>query len=542
MSLGAEPTKTTRFNRLPFQQLMILDMYFMMIDRCGLSEYRSQLTLYLKHCLGLDWLTVTKVGQLTSRFDTNASGQIIPRRHGKSVLCAILIMLVLGTCVGANIKCLYTAHTLSLIDTTFGMVVEHLVVAVGAFNDYHYSGWTAGRNDRKPTDFYYRANVVLKRSHKSARVDFSVVNDRDAAYVVSKNELRCQVYRDTNCLRGATFNTIFVDECNFIDPRIYSELLPMMVIDGSRMMMLTSAKSGQDNRPFIDLNSVRRNGILINSVTYVCTDHVLELIKSNTVVMRCLCYYHAQPLHINTDIAYKNLASAFSRRTVNGVLEDSPDAVSANNNDGDGCRQNQMAKSTLLSEIGVLPPGITTDHIGKLNMVGMRLASDAGTHRMMIELVDVYEHIVVTNESTGAAPRTSGTLLFERDVVVYIDPAPTDTERSHHAIAFVARATQRTHANVAPLQHYVLLGVEEFTTSDMDATYDSGSALASVFMYATLKLTRWYGGYFNRFLVIPEANSIAVDRFWFKCGVLLVKDVFRSVFARHSVRILASIM
>jgi len=116
-------------------------------------------------------------------------------------------------------------------------------------------------------------------------------------------------------------------------------------------------------------------------------------------------------------------------------------------------------------------------------------------------------------------------VVFSREVVVYVDPAPTNVGRSCHAMCFVTRAEE---VNPQPGQtrfRYVILAVEEFETDDVESQNKDGLlAIATVFISTCSVLTRLYGGYFSTFVVAPEANSIHIDPFWSRCGVLYAKD------------------
>jgi len=271
----------------------------------------------------------------------------------------------------------------------------------------------------------------------------------------------------------------------------------MLLTDNGHLVLASSHKSGQDTRTFVDMSSLRRTEILINNVVHVCSNHIVSMLQNDVTAMCCPCYLFHQPHHITADADYRRILNAFSQRS------------GSRNNDG----ENDDAKTAMLSEIGILPRGLSPQELN--DTTKRQLASSRGSEKFCSNLIDVRDYIVLGKQR----------MIFSREVVVYVDPAPTNVGRSCHAMCFVTRAEE---VNPQPGQtrfRYVILAVEEFQTDDVEPqTKDGLFALATVFIGTCSVLTRLYEGYFSTFVVAPEANSIHVDPFWSRCGVLYAKD------------------
>lgn len=299
-------------------------------------------------------------------------------------------------------------------------------------------------------------------------------------------------------LRGDTYNYVFVDESCFVRPSAFGEVVPMLLTDNGHMVLTSSHKSGQDSRTFVDMKSLRRTQILINNVVHVCPNHIVSMLNNDVTAMCCPCYLFHQPHHITADADYRRILNAFSQRSGPRVDDDET---------GD-------AKTVMLSEVGILPPGLSLQDVN--DSTKRQLASVRGSEKFCSKLVDVRDYVILGRKRH---------LVFSRDIVVYIDPAPTNVGRSYHAMCFVTRAEELNPQPGETRYRYVILAVEEFQTDDVDSqTRDGLLALATVFTTTCSVLTRLYEGYFTTFIVAPEANSIHVDPFWSRCGVLYAKD------------------
>ena len=150
---------------------------------------------------------------------------------------------------------------------------------------------------------------------------------------------------------------------------------------------------------------------------------------------------------------------------------------------------------------------MSIEELKKLDLTKITLGSDAGRNRFL----EVSENVISRIKSQANVLRS---------ITVYIDPAPTATDRSLNAMAFVTKILEKNG-----LFNYVLLWVEEFRTCDIEnANKCIYTALSMVFMQALNTLHSLYEGYFTNYISIPESNMISMDRFWVICQELLIKD------------------
>lgn len=241
------------------------------------------------------------------------------------------------------------------------------------------------------------------------------------------------------------------------------------------------------------MDNLRLAEILVNNVSHVCVNHAVSMLKENISNTSCPCYLFRNPHHVTADSEFRRIADAFTRWSTG----DSTTTPPTTNDDDE--------KSTMLREIGILPPSFKD--AGR-----RRLASLRATDRFCSRLVRVIDYV------SGIDAQ----LTFDRRVVVYIDPTPTDVGRSLHAMCFVVRAERTTPGVGEPRFYYVLLAVEEFATDDIDigGDRDRMHVLARVFMTTIEVLTQLYEGYFQTFVVAPEANTIHVNGFWEECAAI----------------------
>jgi len=327
------------------------------------------------------------------------------------------------------------------------------------------------------------------------------------------------------CLRGSTFNYIYLDEMCFLRPTVFGEVLPMLQTDSGHLVLTSSHKSGQDRRRFVDMHDLRSDAILINNVTHVCASHIVDMLNSKVSVPCCTCYLFSRPHHFISSLDIRKISTAFS--TLSGA-------------NGHNVRQEITSKTAMLSEMGIIPPGVTTESLtgDDIDLSGTRLASNAGVDRMCSQLVDVHMHTaytyspdIVSEYVAGRQHVTTGSLLFDPVIVVYVDPTQHDVGQSMHAMAFVTRANNIQESadyirrGTLPTDHYVLLAFEEFQTAWVSHDNDRYEALAQTFISTCGVLTSLYNGYFERIIVVPESNGSCANNFWRLC---------RSKYARNS--------
>eukprot|EP00058_Branchiostoma_floridae_P005707 XP_002591195.1 hypothetical protein BRAFLDRAFT_105397 [Branchiostoma floridae] len=526
-----------KFSRLPFQQMMWLDILMRMITRCKLSEFKVDILMRLKSRLGLDWLTVTQAQRLVERFNTRSSGYVVPRRCGKSSFFSTILTLILVACPYAGLKALYTAHTLSLVSEMYRRIADNITRPLEAFNAYqlHQYQMRKERNGGISTsgDFYFKAEARLQTHGHIIRVEFFKKNDDGVLKLPGDkmlvNTLDCKLCIRTNSLRGLTFNMVIVDEAHFVPGNVYETFLPWTATDDGAMIMLSSHKCGQDKNSYVDLNNVRMSGILMNTVGYVCRHHLLSMVRAPHIgILSCLCNFFSQPLHINTGKDYKKMMAAFTLQS--GSFSDT-ETDPVNN------------KTAMLSEVGGIPQGLNKDDLVNVNVKKISLANESGTRHFMVQSIPVEAYLC-----TG----TRTDMTFSEDVLCYIDPSPTDVTRSYNAMAFVTVATKplylpnrsnRPDVGEVMFNKYVVLAHEDYRPRwiDPDNSLDDMTIMAQVFMNTVRAITLLYGGYFKRFIVVPESNALAVDTFWAACGLYLAQEVYASVLCPQNVYIVCTV-
>lgn len=294
--------------------------------------------------------------------------------------------------------------------------------------------------------------------------------------------------------RGSTFNVIIIDECNFLPQHIYNEIIPMTNTDKGRMILMSSQKSGKDKRDVIDLDTTRSKHVLFNRVSYVCAAHITALLKNDTALIKCPCYYFLSPIHITMGAGYRDILNLF---TMNDPNDDSSNAISE-------------SKTALLAEIGVLPTNNISVIKGDLSVTS--LANTKGNFYMATNLFDMHEYLEGIYRHT---------LFISKTIVMYLDPAPCDVESSYNALSYITEV----HNSDENSSHYVILGVEHFRTRDVDTESGDVSLACVKLMMANLNLIcALYDSYFDCLIIAPECNSLSLEPFRYH----LAKHFFKS--------------
>lgn len=303
-------------------------------------------------------------------------------------------------------------------------------------------------------------------------------------------------------LRGQGYNVIHIDEANFLQPTIYQELWPMLSTDKGRMIIMSSQKTTQDNRDFIDVSALRSSHVTSNHVYYVCPPHLKEMSANRCILNVCLCYIFSQPHHINTGGSYKALTELFTRNNCSN-------------------EDNDKVDSAMLSELGVDISSINDD-IQEMSLPS--LCTKKARIQLQTSMVCVLD---IIKEQKGHS-------LLSDTVMVYIDPAPVSGDRSFNAICF---ATHVTHVLSEDTSHkYIILAVENFQSDVFDPdTNNYGIAAAKILMRDIADIYSFYRGHFKYFVIAPEADSISMDHFWVKCQQLYVENTM--FFAKNGPRI-----
>jgi len=193
------------FKRMPFQQFMMLDGLFAMIDRSGLSEHWLQILMHLKGQLGYDWLTNKKAYLLRELFSVPVKGHNVRRRMGKSVAIHAELSRNLAFFPCAGLKFLYTVHTAPAASECHDSVVKAVSRFITVFNKVQkekFQQRIAGRKgSADPGDFYYQAKHHALSNPLKITVVFHKMNrngDCNGGQAISENTLLCKAYTQTN--------------------------------------------------------------------------------------------------------------------------------------------------------------------------------------------------------------------------------------------------------------------------------------------------------------------------------------------------------
>ena len=227
-SNGEGGRRRVKFQRMPFQQLMMLDSIFTMINRSGLSEHRSQILMHIKSSLGYDWLTCTKADLIQNLFSVRVVGHNVRRRMGKSVAVYADLARCLAFFPMAGIKALYTVHMAHAARECHSAVAKAVESFVDLFNlkqrEKFQERIDARGGSFDPQDFYYQARHVITHTSSIITVNFYKMNregDCNSGRPISKNTLLCKGYtqQDVSLYMIYTFLLFFRKmnvECMFI--------------------------------------------------------------------------------------------------------------------------------------------------------------------------------------------------------------------------------------------------------------------------------------------------------------------------------------
>lgn len=279
-----------------------------------------------------------------------------------------------------------------------------------------------------------------------------------------------------------------------------------MTLTGAHMVVASSHRMVHPNcKPFLDLANMHCTDILVNNVPHVCPQHIRSMIEDEVTAMCCPCYLFSQSPHIKADASYRRTLNAFIKNSA-GLGKEDGETASA-------------IRTAMLSEIGILLPNMGVDSLkGDVGLDAMRLAAPNARETFCTKSIAVEDYVVHGKRED---------LIFSRDVVAYIDPAPTDVGRSYNAIVFVVRAEySNVQVHTTGLrERYVVIAAEEFQSDWLEPESQDGMlAIARAFMSACHAITRLYKAYFNRIIVAPEANGLGINHFWIMCSRLYAKS------------------
>jgi hypothetical protein len=192
----------TPFRRIPFQQFMLLDSIFSMIDKSDLTEHRARILMHIKQKLGYDWLTPSKITQIQKLFSNRVVGTNVRRRMGKSVAVYAELARCLVFFPTVNLKALYTVHKADAARQCYGAVSGAMKHLIQTYNHRQKQEYEQRINQRQglvdPDDFYYEAKHDAFATRTSIVVRFYRANRRGDKQAAAQNELLCRAYTKEN--------------------------------------------------------------------------------------------------------------------------------------------------------------------------------------------------------------------------------------------------------------------------------------------------------------------------------------------------------
>lgn len=153
--------------RLPFQQLMLLDILLSMLHRYRLESHILTVFNFIKSRVGLNFLSTNHTIALWWRLSTNASGYIVPRRCGKSTFSCALIAISLVFAPVAGLKALYTAQREDLCKTSFSFVLSNLNLLIAECNNVYLHKYSSDHNIETALLMQARAKIQSKQNNIS---------------------------------------------------------------------------------------------------------------------------------------------------------------------------------------------------------------------------------------------------------------------------------------------------------------------------------------------------------------------------------------
>lgn len=299
--------------------------------------------------------------------------------------------------------------------------------------------------------------------------------------------------------RGLSINTFYGDESYFLNVEVFPEILPMLTLDKGRVILMSSHKLPSESKQvYMDLDSLRCDEVLFNSVTYVCSNHQTALLQSDINIANCICKIFAPPSHIDNLCAYRDYVHKFVRAK-QGFAHDGSDG-----------------HESLLAEIGCIPNATnSTNKNVNLNLV--KLTNTQSEREIVSKLFPISDYINgIRND-----------MYVSTTMTVYYDPATCNSNSSYNALCFMAKITEGAQSNKNEYdgedddksksigaQHYVILAVEDFPSSFVDPDQeDCISASVQLILDNLLSLHQLYNGYFKDVIIAPESNSIGMERF-----------------------------
>ncbi len=285
---------------------------------------------------------------------------------------------------------------------------------------------------------------------------------------------------------------MYIDEGNFVSEKVYFELLPNVLTDRGKLIVMSSHKTTTNNDlECVDLDSVRDQSVLLNSVSYVCVSHLNQLLSNKQVSISCCnCFQMLKPNHITIPTEYRTFIDLFS--TLNG-----------GNTGGDTLNK----EGAMLAEIGVdirkrLNCANASQHVITIsNTSTFNLAQPKALNIFHNKKINITDRFMKNKDPD---------LYLDKNIMIYIDPAMHQLHHSYNAHTYMAIVRKRS---TGCIQLYIILAVEEFSSTDLDKSPFQlfEQANAEVLIGTIKDITELYEGYFEHFIVAVERNSLGVE-------------------------------
>jgi len=382
-------------------------------------------------------------------------------------------------------------------------------------------------------------------------------------------------------------NLIYIDEASYLNLRVFNETVPMLEKSG-HMVIVTShrrqtkeiaARRRKANIPnnaenWLDPLSLKAQGFLVNNVCHVCQEHILAVL--GTDLLTCPCNVFQRPYqHVDVKGDQRRLMSAISANSEDAAqtLSSYADMLSeagiilpnfvfdcSNQVSWNTSNMDVQASLAKFKDSSFLSPTARGNFLANnLDMLSLINDMEVWKEKVMnvymkhcpdelSDFVRMYKEgdeqqlraasINLANKPFNIYPPQK---LVSRTLIVYIDPAPTRTGSSEHGLSFIAKVS--SNSNQFPvkelfgakvdqepqLDYYVILAIDEYSTDDAETNFNTMNAVSKIFMILLYSIKKYYNNYFNKLIVIPEANSLSLDEFFISSCEEKYAEVLRGV-------------
>lgn len=202
----------------PFQQLMSLDSAFTLIKRYNMLQYKDIVMSFIfRKLLGIKWITLAYVQQVTNLLDNIIIGYNIRRRMGKTVAVYAEIARCICFFPMASLKTMYVVHTAPIATFCFHTVLNACKYLLKRFNEFQinkYKFFLSKNNYRtNKTGTLYKAHLEYNITSQQIIVNFDIKQGGNLTLVgTTKNVLVCKAYAKSDVSISSTLlgNIIFM--------------------------------------------------------------------------------------------------------------------------------------------------------------------------------------------------------------------------------------------------------------------------------------------------------------------------------------------